>query len=148
MKLQSLEDVASDPGGRFPGKKLLLVDDNLDELLYYTAILRHLTYEVRPCASFTQAANIFAREDFDLVIVNHGGSAFEGRAVLARALEADGNIPVLVLARHADPDCYAEAVQMGAVDQMEKPLTPSEVAELVTKHVRLDSSALSHSVQS
>ncbi len=64
------------------------------------------------------------------------------------ALEADGNIPVLVLARHADLDCYAEAVQLGAVDPMDKPLTPSEVAELVTKHVRLDSSALSHSVQS
>jgi DNA-binding NtrC family response regulator len=141
MRHQILEDESTGPGTRVPRKKLLLVDDNFDELLYYTAILRHLAFEVRPCASFTQAANLFAREDFDLVIVSQGGSAFEARGVLARAMEADGNIPVLVLARHADLDCYAEAVQMGAVDQMEKPLTPSEVAELVTKYIRLDSPA-------
>jgi DNA-binding NtrC family response regulator len=141
MRLQSLKDVSSDAEARVPRNRLLLVDDNLDELLYYTAILQHLTYEVRPCASFTLAANLFARENFDLVIVSHGASSFEGRAVLARALEADGNIPFLVLARSADMDCYAEAVQMGAVDQMEKPLTPSEVAELVMKYIRLDSPA-------
>ncbi|HET7840638.1 MAG TPA: hypothetical protein VFM21_03490, partial [Terriglobia bacterium] len=67
------------------------------------------------------------------------GTAFEGRAVLARALEADGNIPVLVLARHADMDCYAEALQMGAVDPIDRALTPSEVAELVAKYIRPDS---------
>jgi DNA-binding NtrC family response regulator len=134
MNLQSLENASAGLGARVPGTKLLLVDDNLDELLYYTAILQHLSYEVRPCASFTEAASFFAREDFDLVVVSHGGSAFEGRAVLARALEADGKIPVVVLARNANLDCYAEAVQMGGIDPMERPLTPSEVAELVTKH--------------
>ena len=46
--------------------RLLLVDDNVDDLLYYTSILQHLAYDVRPCASFTEAANFFARDDFDL----------------------------------------------------------------------------------
>lgn len=119
--------------------RLLLVDDNIDDLLYYTSILQHLAYEVRPCASFTEAANLFARDDFDLVIVSQGGTSFEGRSVLARAIEADRGTPVLVLTRNASMDCYVEAMQLGAFDYLEKPLSPSEVGHLVAYHLRITS---------
>ncbi len=118
-------------------RRLLLVDDNVEDLLYYTSILQHLGYDVRPCASFTQAANLFARENFDLVIVSQGGSSFEGRSVLARAVEADRTTPVLVLTRSPNMDCYIEAMQMGAFDYLEKPLNPSEVEQLVSYHLRI-----------
>jgi DNA-binding response OmpR family regulator len=119
-----------------PPIRLLLVDDTMEDLLYYTAILQHLNYEVRPCASYTEAANLFARENFDLVIVSQGGNKFEGRQVLARAIEADRNTPVLVLTPLPDMACYIEAMQMGAFDYVQKPLCPSEVAEIVKRHVR------------
>ena len=32
--------------------------------------------------------------------------------------------------------CYLEALQLGAVDYVEKPLRPDEVARLVETHVR------------
>lgn len=119
-----------------PKRKLLLVDENMADLLYYSAILQHLAYEVRSCASYTDAANIFAREDFDLIIIAQGGSSFEGRTVLSRAVEAYGHTPVLVLARNVDIDSYIEAMQMGAYDYLEKPLAPSEVAALVADCIR------------
>lgn len=136
MKLESqVEELDSaNPGAR---GKLLLVDDNLEDLLYYTAILQHLAYEVRCSASFTDAADLFARENFDLVIVSQGGTSFEGRSVLARAIEADRTTPVLVLTRNANMNCYIEAMQLGAFDYVEKPLAPSEVAELVSFHLRI-----------
>jgi DNA-binding response OmpR family regulator len=118
-------------------KRLLMVDDNVEDLLYYTSILQHLGYDVRPCASFTEAANLFARENFDLVIVSQGGTSFEGRSVLARAIEADRTTPVLVLTRCPNMDCYIEAMQMGAFDYLEKPLRPSEVEQLVSYHLRI-----------
>lgn len=117
--------------------RLLLVDDNVDDLLYYTSILQHLAYDVRPCASFTEAANSFARDNFDLVIVSQGGTSFEGRAVLARAIEADRTTPVLVLTRNPSMDCYVEAMQLGAFDYREKPLSPSEVGQLVAYHLKI-----------
>ncbi|MGE5326207.1 MAG: response regulator [Deltaproteobacteria bacterium] len=123
------------PGGDHA--KLLLVDDNGEDLLYYTAILQHLGYAVRPCMSFTEAASLFARDAFDLVIVGQGGTSFEGRTVLARAIEADRNTPVLILTHNPTMDCYVEAMQLGAFDYLQKPLAPSEVADLVTHHLRI-----------
>jgi DNA-binding response OmpR family regulator len=118
-------------------RRLLMVDDNVEDLMYYTSILQRLGHDVRPCASFTEAANLFAREDFDLVIVSEGGTSFEGRSVLARAVEADRSTPVLVLTRTPNMDCYIRAMEMGAFDYLEKPLIPSEFAQLVSHHLRL-----------
>ncbi len=134
---QELQVVES-PQDLYRGReRLLLVDNNVEDLLYYTSILQHLGYDVRPCASFTEAANLFARESFALVIVSQGGHSFEGRSVLARAVEADACTPVLILTRSASMDCYVEAMQLGAFDYLEKPLTPSEVEKLVAFHLRL-----------
>lgn len=116
--------------------RLLLVDDTMEDLIYYTAILEHLGYEVRPCPSYVEGANFFDVEHFDLVIVNQGGNAFEGRQVLARAIEADRHMPVLVLTHSPSLACYVEAMQLGAFDYVQKPLRASEVAELVGRHVR------------
>lgn len=131
--LEAQEQVYVNPGT--PHKTLLLVDEDTDDLLYYSAILQHLGYEVRSCASYTDAANRFAREKYDLVIVAQGGTAFEGRSILARAIEADQTTPVLVLTPLADMACYLEAMRLGAFDYLEKPLRPSELADLVKTYL-------------
>lgn len=122
-----------------PRKRLLVVDDDMDDLLYYSAILQKQGYEVRSLGSYEQAAGCLPREDYDLIIVSQGSRDFEGRAVLSRAIEALPRIPVLVLTRNVDMGCYLEAMQMGAFDYLEKPLPPSLVAELVAKHLRAGS---------
>jgi two-component system response regulator HydG len=119
-----------------PRRKVLLVDDNLEDLLYYSAILQHEGYEVRPISSYNEAVARFERELFDLVIVSQGGPDFEGRSVLARAIEKDRRTPVLVLTRSADMGHYLEAMQLGAFDYLQVPLTPSEMTELAAAHLR------------
>lgn len=116
--------------------KLLLVDDDLDDLLYYSGVLDRLGYGVCSVSTYTEGAAWLDREEFDLVIVSQGGSHFEGREVLSHALERDRHTPVLVLTRVPDMPSYIEAMQMGAFDYLEKPLAASELAELVAKHLR------------
>jgi two-component system response regulator (stage 0 sporulation protein F) len=116
--------------------RILLVDDDAKDLLYYSAILQHEGHEVRSIASYKEAADCFDREDFDLVIVSQGTAAFEGRHVLARVLGKDHTVPTLVLSRNSDIDCYLEAMQMGAFDYREKPLAACELAEVVATHFR------------
>jgi DNA-binding NtrC family response regulator len=116
--------------------KLLLVDDNVEDLLHYSTILRHRGYVVRSVATFTEGTAWLDVEAFDLVIVSQGSCKFEGRAVLSHAVERDRQTPVLVLADVADMPAYIEAMQMGAFDYLEKPLSPSDLAELVAKHLR------------
>lgn len=118
-------------------QRILVVDDDLNDLLYYSAVLQHEGYDVRSIASHKEAADCIKRESFDLVIVSQGTAAFEGRSVLARAFERKPEMPVFVLSRSSDIDCYLEAMQMGAIDYREKPLAASELAEMVGRHLRI-----------
>jgi DNA-binding NtrC family response regulator len=116
-------------------RRLLVVDEDLDDLLYYTAVLQHEGYQVRSILSYTAGAACVEREDFDLIVVSQGSPSFEGRLVLARAIERNRWAPVLVLTRAIEIPCYIEAMQSGALDYMEKPLPPSEIGQLVRKYL-------------
>jgi DNA-binding NtrC family response regulator len=117
-------------------KKLLVVDENLEDLLYYSAVLQHQGYEVRSIPSYVDGAAWVGREDFDLILLTQGSPRFEGRSVLSRAIERDRHAPVVVLSRSIDIPCYIEAMQCGALDYMEKPWLPSEIGLLVRKYLR------------
>ena len=120
---------------KFLKPKLLLADEDLDDLGRYSKVLHHLGYDVRSFASYGAAATSLGLESFDLVIVSQGTSNFEGRRVLARATEHDRHTPVLVLTRSIDMPCYLEAMQLGARDYVEKPLPPSEIGGLVARYL-------------
>jgi len=107
----------------------------LDDLRRYSKSLNHLGYDVRSFASYSAAAICLGLEAFDLVVVSQGTSNFEGRQVVARAIEQDRHTPVLVLTRSIDMPCYLEAMQLGARDYVEKPLPPSEIGSLVARYV-------------
>jgi len=118
------------------GLKLLLVDEDANDLDYYSEVLRYLGYEVQPVDSYDRAAAMLRHEQFDLVIVDQGSSNFEGRSVLSRAIEVDSQAPVLVLTRTVNPDCCLEALDAGAREYVQKPLTAAEVRELVGDYLK------------
>lgn len=115
--------------------RLLLVDEDSKDLNYYAEILRYLGYDVRSMDSFDSAALLLGKERFDLVIVDQGSSDFEGRSVLNRAVEVDRHVPVLVLTRTVNADCCIEALDTGAYEYVQKPLTTAEVRELVSDYL-------------
>lgn len=116
--------------------KLLLVDEDANDLDYYAEVLRYLGYNVVPMDSYVRAAAMLGRERFDLVIVDQGSANFEGRSVLSRAVEVDRHVPVLVLTRAVDAGCCIEALDAGAHEYVQKPLTAAEVRELVSDYVK------------
>jgi len=44
--------------------------------------------------------------------------------------------PVVILSRYHDVGCYLEAMQLGAVDYLEKPLSAIEIVRAVTTHLQ------------
>lgn len=116
-------------------RRLLVVDEDLDDLLYYSAVLQHEGYQVRSIPSYTDGAACVEREDFDLIVVSQGSPNFEGRLVLARAIERNRWTHVLVLTRAIQMPCYIEAMQSGARDYLEKPIPPSEIGQLVKRYL-------------
>jgi CheY-like chemotaxis protein len=116
---------------RGDGARVLLVNNNPEDLSYYGGILQRLQCQVRTSLSFAKGAECLKHEHYDLIVLDQGGSKFEGWQVLMTAMEADAEIPVLVLARAYDRGCYEQAMQSGALDYVEAPLSEAEIVALL-----------------
>jgi two-component system, NtrC family, phosphoglycerate transport system response regulator PgtA len=116
--------------------KILLVDDDVTDLEYYCSILQNQGHQVVVCSSNAAALRRLESEAFDFVVVSQGGPEFEGRLVAERAMEYDRHSPVLVLANSVDMGVYIEAMQLGAVDYLQKPVNPSEMTRVIRTHLR------------
>ena len=116
--------------------RFLLVDEDHNDLEYCRALLEKQGYSVLASDSYEGAARRLEDESFDFILVGQGTSAFEGRCVLEQALDLDRRRPVIVLTRCLDMDCYLEAMQLGAADYLEKPVSPAEMARVVSTHGR------------
>ena len=105
-----------------PQQSVLLVDLDADDRERYARHLRDRELRVRACSTYEEAGQYLERERYSLVIVDQGGPAFEGKVVAARSIMKDRTVPVLVITRHHQMAAYLEAMQLGAVDYLEKPI--------------------------
>jgi len=119
-----------------PRGKVLVVDEDLGDLIYYREILEGVGYEVVSCASYAEGINCLERELYDFIVVDQGSRMFEGRCVLERAIEIERNTAVLIVTGCFDMGCYVEALHLGAIDYREALLAPQEMARVVETHAR------------
>lgn len=120
----------------FPRAKVLLVDPDARDRQYYSSILQQQGFEVSACATYSEGHHCLESGPVDFVVISQGSRAFEGRALLEQVLTIDRRIPVVVLTRSVDMNCYLEAMQMGAVDYLEKPLSSEQVVRVIETHLR------------
>jgi DNA-binding NtrC family response regulator len=118
--------------------KVLLVDEEAGDLRNLRLILEGQGFEVSTCTTFEAGIKCLETEVFDFVVVSQGTHAFEGRRVLDRAMQLNRLRPVLVVTRCIDMPCYLEAMQMGAVDYLEKPVPPADLLRFVRGHLEYD----------
>ncbi len=121
--------------------KILLVDEEAGDLQHYRFLLEALGYEVYPCVSYAEGSRWLEREKYDLAIVSQGGDRFEWRSLLERAAEEDRGMPVLVLTPRYDLVYHFEAMQLGAVGYLQKPLSVPQLVEVVEVHLFCSASA-------
>jgi len=124
-----------------PRFRTLLVDEDPSDVRYYYGILRAIGHDVVVCNRYADALALLGRETFDMAVVGQGSPAFEGRQVLARALEINPRMPVLVVARALDIDCYMEAMEMGAADYLERCAAPRDFMRSVDAHLQMKEAA-------
>ena len=113
------------------GARILLVNKAPQDLCCYGILLQKAGCQVRATSSFADGAQCLEREPYDLILLDQGSGGFEGRKVLAKAMEIDPEIRVVVLARSYDHACYLDAMQSGALDYLEGPLSADEIAALL-----------------
>lgn len=115
--------------------RVLVVDEDSKDRDYYRSLLEKQGNEVMTCPSFGDAMQRLLSEKFDFAVIDQGSDRFEWRAVVEHALRPDRRTPVLVLARCHDMARYLEAMQLGVVDYLEKPLTAVQLMTLVKENL-------------
>lgn len=101
--------------------KVLIISEDIHDLSNYAEMLPALGFDVVLCSTYQEGTKRIEADDFTYAIVNQGSAAFEGRCVLERAAQLHLKTPVLVVARCKDIHCYLEAMELGAVDYLERP---------------------------
>jgi DNA-binding NtrC family response regulator len=119
---------------------VLLVFEELEDLEDYGSLLCTLGYSIRMCNSAAEGIKALETENFILVIVGQGTPAFEGRQVLERSLQLQPSVRVLIIARALNVHCYLDAMDLGAIDYLERP-EPEDMAWVVSAHIHQASAA-------
>jgi DNA-binding NtrC family response regulator len=117
-----------------PRGRILLVDEDEKDLKHFTTLLGRMGYSVRAFVNHWEAEGCLEHEHFDFVIASQGSPAFETHHLVELTLARDRHTPVLVLTRCLEMKCYLEAMQLGAADYLEKPLSSTEFERVVKAH--------------
>ena len=113
---------------------VLLILEEPQDLEIYGTFLRDMGYETLMCNSPGEGINSLETESVSLVIVGQDTPAFEGRQVLERSLQLHPEVPVLVVARVLDMHYYLDAMDLGAIDYLERP-EPHDLAWVVDTQI-------------
>jgi DNA-binding NtrC family response regulator len=114
---------------------VLLVFEELRDLETYGSAFCSSGYRILMCNSVAEGIKALETENIAFVIVGQGSPAFEGRQVLERSLQLHPKVPVLVVARVLDAHCYLEAMDLGAIDYLERP-DPQDMLWVVSTQIR------------
>ena len=136
MQAVRTERIIPGPSPLLHRTKILLVDEDARDRDHYRRMLHDSGFAVIACPDFAEATRLLEGMNFDCVVVSQGGPDFKGRMVLERSVASNRYRPVVILSRYHDVGCYLEAMQLGAVDYLEKPLTAVEIVRTVTTHLQ------------
>jgi two-component system nitrogen regulation response regulator NtrX len=117
--------------------KILIVDDEQSIRGTLGKILEDEGHRTALCDSGEEALAQFARDEFDLIILDLWLPGVDGMTVLER-LRAAGAPPVIVISGHGNIDTAVRATRLGAYDFLEKPLSLERVI-LTINHALSDS---------
>jgi two-component system nitrogen regulation response regulator NtrX len=106
--------------------RILIIDDEPAIRTTLAGILGDEGHKTTLCESGEEGIAQYAREEFDLIILDLWLPGLDGLAVLERLRNA-GAPPVIVISGHGSVDSAVRATRLGAYDFLEKPLSLERV---------------------
>lgn len=119
-------------------KKILIVDDNPDQVTILKSLLERQGFKVMTAASGEEAVEL-SREtlpDIILMDINMPGLRGDMAALRIRGNVQTKHIPIIMLTGVDDVQEKILASQTGAVDYLTKPYNPKELAEKIRSHIK------------
>src|SRR5467141_725968 len=123
--------------------KILLVDDNPDNLVSIEAALETLNEEIVSVRSWTEALRYLLENDFAAILLDVKMPEMDGfeAAELIRSRKRSQHTPILFLTAYRNEEHLFRGYDLGAVDFLFKPIVPEILRSKVAVFVELSRSA-------
>jgi DNA-binding response OmpR family regulator len=122
-------------------KNIIVVDDEPNVRLGYRITLETEGFAVHEANGPAQALEAFDEQTFDLAILDMRMPEMDGLDLLAAMRERGLNTPTVIITAYGDVPHAVKAMKLGAIDFLQKPLTPEQlralVAEVIARHEML-----------
>ena len=117
---------------------ILIVDDETNVRLNYRITLETEGYEVFEAVSGETALEALVERSFHLAILDMRLPAMDGLQLLGKMREVGITVPAMIVTAYSDVPHAVQAMKLGAIDFLQKPLRPEDlrriVAEILTRH--------------
>ncbi|MES2180101.1 MAG: response regulator [Gemmatimonadota bacterium] len=119
------------------GQTILLVEDNEDNRIIYSTVLRHVGYDVVEAEDGIRAVELARSARPDLILMDISIPQMDGwEATRILRLDPDmKDVPIIALTAHALPDDRERAAQMGFSSYLAKPVEPRTVLAEVRRWI-------------
>ncbi|MCC9603209.1 sigma-54 dependent transcriptional regulator [Stieleria sp. JC731] len=115
--------------------RLLVVDNEAAHAHAMTESLEKVGYKCTVATSGPEAAKLVERDTFDVIITDMVMNDVDGMKLLKLAGERLPDAEVVMVTGHATVPIAVEAMQQGAFNFLEKPITPNRLRAIVEKAV-------------
>ena len=120
-------------------KKVLVIEDNEDNMRLITYALRRAGYEVIPAGTGEEGVDLAIRETPFIIVIDINLPGIDGIEATRRIRnsKSNGNIPIIAITSYAmygDSDRILEA---GCTAYFEKPINPSTIVKDLHKAIGL-----------
>jgi DNA-binding response OmpR family regulator len=115
------------------GKFILIVDDEKNIRLTLSQALEVLEVETDTAANGEEALAKLKEREFGLILLDLKMPGMDGMEVLRRVREIRPDIRIIIITAYGTVESAVEAMKLGAVDFIQKPFSPEEIRELVSR---------------
>lgn len=114
-------------------KKVLVVEDNADNLRLITYALKHAGYEVLAAETGEIGVELAIREKPEFIVMDINLPGIDGLEATRRirASGADGSIPIIAITSYAMSGDRDKVLQAGCSAYFEKPIDPLTIVDRI-----------------
>lgn len=124
------------PSGARPGRVLLVEDDDAVRRAFQLVLARH-GHDVVTAGDAEEAFAAVDRNAFDVIVSDIRLPGMSGVDLLRAVRQHDLDVPVILMTGWPQVDTATQAVELGAMQYLRKPVRPAELSEVVQRAVRL-----------